>query len=129
MLADRLQAASQPLLAHFDRRQYAVERFLLSMDTALLKSRQVREALDAQALHEDEWQTIIAKAQAREQDSQTDCSICLCPLDAVLRPCCVLRCAHLFHQACLDSFKRFSCDELLTCPFCRSPHFSSHSYP
>ncbi len=34
----------------------------------------------------------------------------------------VLSCSHVFHSACVRSFEEFNCDEVRTCPVCRSAY-------
>lgn len=34
--------------------------------------------------------------------------------------CVLLSCSHIFHEACLSSFERFTKKDILSCPICRS---------
>ena len=53
-----------------------------------------------------------------------DCSICLCELDNddEEMPVVVLRCNHLFHQACIENWEKYdkSTRKGASCPLCRS---------
>lgn len=64
------------------------------------------------------WQKI--RIRADELDAKT-CSICL--QDLLKKQCSILNCAHIFHDACINSFEKFSMIQAKHhCPLCRSSY-------
>jgi hypothetical protein len=74
-------------------------------------------------LSHDDWQKVASKSINRE-DSCRECPICMDTFRAETQV--ILSCSHVFHQACLASFERFS--GRATCPLCRSADYEKRLF-
>eukprot|EP00730_Choanoeca_flexa_P010076 TRINITY_DN15159_c0_g1_i1.p1 TRINITY_DN15159_c0_g1~~TRINITY_DN15159_c0_g1_i1.p1 ORF type:complete len:344 (+),score=24.41 TRINITY_DN15159_c0_g1_i1:2-1033(+) len=113
-VSEGLERANQAL-------QTEVDDFLASLD----RDQASRAALMAQA-HEQtmakaasmvDWNSVRAIAEPRRADG---CPICLQLLDQEQANGVLLRCSHVFHDACLQVVEKFKQEhEVLVCPVCR----------
>jgi hypothetical protein len=74
-------------------------------------------------LSHDQWQQ-VAEQSRRRDDSCHECAICMETFRAEKQV--ILSCSHVFHQACLASFERFS--GRATCPLCRSADYEKRLF-
>ncbi|XP_041670488.1 RING finger protein 32 isoform X5 [Cheilinus undulatus] len=77
-------------------------------------------ASPGERLTEDEWMQVKARS-VHQGESAQPCAICR--EEFQLQPQVLLSCSHVFHQACLQAFERFS--RKMCCPLCRKEQYET----
>lgn len=146
MMADRIAALEPTSSSMISSSINSRDDYNVNNGNRILTSESER-GNGAASIPEEEWNVAIRKALDRGLD---DCAICmglLCtesertfapgkeekddvyyyekvgnPTVTNRRRAVLLSCSHAFHANCICNFERFSCDEGIVCPVCRSTY-------